>query len=147
MMVAYSFKSRFEPRIRAGLKLPGFEQYPPKLQTIRSPRHNQSRHVRPGEELQLYFNQRHPGGYLIGRAYCVTRSEIMLKFGHRRGMANLVYGCDVGPHGVLSAREELDAFAVMDGFFHWADMEEFWAKEHPGVDEFSGVLIRWRPLP
>ena len=40
----------------------------------------------------------------------------------------------------------LDEFARRDGFADWLDLAAFWVAEHPGVDLFEGVLIRWQPL-
>ena len=125
-MVAYSFKSRFVDAIRSGVK----------QQTIRADR---KRHARVGEELQLYCAQRTRLCQLIGNAICASVQSIRL---------DLVNGAVGTGEGALlyGAPEELDLFAWTDGFEDWAALVAFWAKEHPGVTIFSGVIITWREL-
>lgn len=125
-MVAYSFKARFAPPILAGTK----------RQTIRAER---KRHARPGEQLQLYTGMRTRSCKLIGRAPCLSVTSIRLDFQVRR-----VESLDTGT--AWTTAEETDAFAVSDGFADWNAMAAFWAAEHPGIDLFSGVMIRWAPL-
>lgn len=124
-MVAYSFKARFADPIIAGTK----------LQTIRAPR---KRHARPGEELQLYTGMRTKHCKLIGRRTCsaVHAVRIDLDCGHIEYLES---------GRALTMLEEVDAFARNDGFADWRDMHAFWRAEHPGVDTFEGVLIRWTP--
>ncbi len=122
-MVAYSFKARFAEPILAGTK----------LQTIRADR---KRHARPGEELQLYTGMRTKQCKLIRVARCVEVKPVMLAFVSASGAA-----IRVGDH----FQADQEAFARADGFTDVADMRAFWAKEHPGVDTFEGVLIRWAP--
>ena len=38
----------------------------------------------------------------------------------------------------------LDAFAQRDGFKDWAELRSFWAKHHPKVAVFHGLIIYWR---
>ncbi len=145
-MVAYSFKRRFVLRIQVGLGLatPGPEcpqvLPPPKRQTIRLDRR---RHARPGEEVQLYCAQRTKRCFLIGRARCTDVQLIRIEFERPRRRRDRVY---VG--GVLRFAEhrELDAFARADGFGDWSALRLFWHDEHPGIADFEGVLISWKPL-
>lgn len=142
-MVAYSFKPRFCEPILAGTK----------TQTIRAHR---KRHARVGEELQLFTGMRTKRCLLIKRARCVglfvvalnlPGEDVEIKTGlgapgpflrHFHGEQRLT------PSGGIR-RSRLDEFARRDGFGDWRDLRAFWAMEHPGVDRFEGVLIRWAP--
>lgn len=128
-MVAYSFKRQFEIPIATGRK----------RQTIRADR---KRHARPGEELQLYSGMRTKSCRLLGRATCLSVEPVLLHLGrpaggHRVLMPSLKHRA-AGPW--------LDAFAQADGFDDWAGLEAFWAAQHPGIEHFEGVLIRWGDL-
>jgi hypothetical protein len=141
-MVAYSFKRRFVGPIRVGLGIDirGTEFWSPRIavrpkrQTIRADR---KRHARPGEELQLYCGMRTKGCFLIGRAWCIAVTPISIEFNPIHPII-LVGG---SPY-----RENLTTFAHNDGFENWKEMRSFWFKEHPGIDIFVGVLIKWVPL-
>lgn len=122
-MVAYSFKSRFAPLIASGEK----------TQTVRSDR---KRHARPGEELQLYTGMRTRQCRLIARATCLKVSPIRFRFGEHSS----IYLHGIGATNLFGG---LDHFARSDGFADWTDLSAFWAKEHPGLDAFEGVLIQW----
>lgn len=124
-MVAYSFKARFAEPILQGTK----------TQTIRAPR---KRHARAGEELQLYTGMRTKQCKLIRRAKCVDVGHVFLSFLNAR-----VEAWDTGT--AWTTPDELQAFAEQDGFASWKDLRQFWEKEHPGFDQFEGVLIRWAP--
>ncbi len=117
-MVAYSFQRRFVVPIRSGIK----------RQTIRADR---KRHARAGEDLQLYTGMRTKKCELI--AYAVCRDVLPVTLVLDR---DAVLVPDV-------AFANLDHFAMLDGFADWADLKAFWREHHPGVDEFTGVLIRW----
>lgn len=123
-MVAYSFQKRFADPIVAGTK----------RQTIRAPR---KRHARPGEALQLYTAMRTKQCRLIANAKCLDVLDVELDF----------YAGEVrAGFGVIAVNLEsgADEFARLDGFADWSDLRAFWEKEHPGVDRFQGVLIRWQ---
>ncbi|OJY33167.1 MAG: hypothetical protein BGP11_05445 [Rhodobacterales bacterium 65-51] len=125
-MVAYSFQRRFAPRIEDGTK----------CQTIRAHRR---RHARPGEALQLYVGMRTRSCQkIIPDPLCTSVERIRLAF-DREG---LIYSVIVDRQPV----DNLDSFAVADGFGSIADMSKFWAAQH-GDDlvEFVGVLISWTP--
>ena len=126
-MVAYSFKKQFGPPILANTK----------TQTIRAERLGRSRHVRPGEQVQLYTGMRTRQCTKLGESPCIAVWPIEL---------HLRTGIVFANGGWIRTEEDLDAFARQDGFCDWSAMVAFWAAEHPGVDVFEGVLIRWQPL-
>ena len=123
-MVAYSFKKQFGPPILAGTK----------AQTIRADR---KRHARPGELVQLFTGMRTRQCRLLGEALCLSVWPIRMAL-----RDDIVFAND----GWIRTLDDLDAFARRDGFQDWSQMVAFWADEHPGVDVFEGVLIRWQPL-
>jgi hypothetical protein len=123
-MVAYSFKARFRAPILAGTK----------AQTIRAPR---ARHARPGEELQLYTGMRTKYCSLIGRSACLFVLPITIYIEKSRIEM---------PGEAHRTGRSLDLFAQYDGFSDWLDMRSFWHEQHPGVQVFDGVLIRWEPI-
>lgn len=125
-MVAYSFQRRFAPRIEDGTK----------RHTIRADRR---RHARSGEALQLYVGMRTKScRKIIPDPVCASAERIRLAF----DKTGLIYSVIVD----LQPVENLDSFAVADGFGCIADMSKFWADQH-GEDlvEFVGVLISWTP--
>lgn len=122
-MVAYSFKERFIKPIEEGTK----------RQTIRAPR---KRHAHAGEELQLYYAMRTKQCRLIRRSVCLDISTVRLDLDATR-----VECLETGTAWTTQA--DCDAFAVADGFADWKDMLAFWRTEHPGIEQFEGVLIRW----
>lgn len=126
-MVAYSFKARFAEPILLGAK----------AQTIRAPR---KRHARPGEQIQLYTGMRTKHCRLLARVTCAAVEPVRLCFS-ARGAAELFE-----VNGSLLAPSGMEAFARADGFQSVEDMARFWRAEHPDLDEFEGVLIRWTPV-
>ena len=126
-MVAYSFKKQFGPPILANTK----------TQTIRAERLGRSRHARPGEQVQLYTGMRTRQCTKLGESPCIAVWPIEL---HLRD------GIVFANRGWSRTEEDPDAFARQDGFRDWSAMVAFWAAEHPGVEVFEGVLIRWQPL-
>ena len=134
-MVAYSFKERFIKPIQVGLSSVRLSfDPPPKRQTVRADRR---RHARPGEELQLYYGMRTKHCRLIGRAHCVAADSILIVIHPTAPRLHILAGGRV---------LEPESFAQSDGFESMADMRQFWLKEHPGIERFQGVLIRWEPL-
>lgn len=140
-MVAYSFRPRFVAPIKVGLGIqvhhePGDAHvYQPKRQTIRA--HGLRRHARPGETLQLYTGMRTRQCMKIGDARCTSVERLVI---WTDVMAIMIGG------KLLTARQ-IVAFARSDGFSSVADMHQFWAANHVGVEKFEGVLIKWEPLP
>ncbi|MCJ2020561.1 hypothetical protein MKK84_24560 [Methylobacterium sp. E-065] len=127
-MVAYSFKSRFGAPILAGTK----------AQTIRAERTGKSRHARPGELVQLYTGMRTRQCQKLGEARCLEVLPVKIDL-----LLSVLFIGDV----CFGGPKALDEFAQQDGFADWHDLVAFWVAEHPGVDLFEGVLIRWQPLP
>lgn len=124
-MVAYSFKPRFVDPIRASTK----------RQTIRADR---KRHARPGEQLQLYTGMRTKQCKLIARSTCVSVDLVLLNFADC-GVVRI--------NGiVLFSDAAMQKFSRSDGFTSWADMRAFWHENHPGIEQFEGVIIRWGDL-
>lgn len=123
-MVAYSFQKQFAVPILEGTK----------RQTIRAI--GKRKHAWPGDELQLYVGMRTKHCKLIGRATCKSRTFIRLNLAERRVQIGLV--------GKINPLTEL--FARSDGFAGSDDMVAFWAKHHPGVSIFDGLLIQWGEL-
>jgi len=128
-MVAYSYKSSFIEPIRLKVK----------RQTIRLPR---KRHARPGEGLQFFTGPRMQP-VRIGGAVCVAAREVRLDFrNHEVTQDDAI---------TLSSAEELDAFAVRDGFggrdrlglTPWEFMGLWWRLTHPDQPIFAGILIDW----
>ena len=133
-MVAYSYKGRFEKQIRAGIK----------PQTMRNER---KRHARPGEVIQHYVAMRTKHCRKLGISVCTAVSPVRIDF---KRASILVEG-----RGLIHGAEKVNAFAVKDGFDDWADMRDFWMREHgkkknpdgtpaPPLTKWSGVLIEWR---
>lgn len=143
-MVAYSFKKIFIPAIEIGLGLRPLDgEHQPKRQTIRAI--GLRRHARPGETLQLYTAMRTKQCELIGKARCVSVGTISIMFPKTRRRFPKVWIAREQPGGWIVDPAELEAFAAQDGFATWADLQEFWRVNHPGVTDFSGMLIRWSP--
>lgn len=143
-MVAYSFKPRFVAPIQVGLHCympptPTSFVPEPKTQTIRAHR---GRHAREGEEIQLYCGMRTKQCFLIGRARCVETQGISIAFRRRRNSDWL----RCARFGKIDRPSSLDKFARSDGFHDWQALREFWREEHPGIDDFAGVIIFWEPL-
>lgn len=133
-MVAYSFKGRFEDRIRAKSK----------IQTIRAV--GRKRHARPGERMTMTSGDRyHPRQ--IGSGTCTAVLPVTLNFesktkGGRRLAAHVVIDQPEGNATVIRTGD-LDAFARCDGFDDWADLCAFWRTTHGELESFSGLLILW----
>lgn len=147
-MVAYSFQPMFVDPIRVGLGLlDDVVRRPlptPKLHTVRA--ESRKRHARPGEEVQLFCQQRTRQCFLIGRARCTKTPAIVIKF------PLMLVGGPVGIDEVevegmpsLVTAAGLDAFAVSDGFDDWAALRAFWREHHRGVNRFTGRMICWEP--
>lgn len=143
-MVAYSFKARFVAPISIGLGIeipqwpglviPAGLEIKPKRQTIRA--NGKRRHAREGETLQLYYAMRTKQCRKIGDARC---TEVLpIKIRPRTMMIWL--------NRQMLVHQAVTALALSDGFASTAEMKEFWLKEHPDVETFEGVLIRWEPL-
>jgi hypothetical protein len=128
MMVAYSCQARFEKpivdRVKGG--------------TIRDV--GKRRHVRPGEEIQLYVGMRTRACRLIARATCTDVTPIIVTITSYGIKPFVKIGIDYG-----ESIPDLDAFAKGDGFRDWADLEDFWRKTHREacLGPWHGLWIRW----
>lgn len=146
-MVAYSFMRRFYAPIRVGLGLPiepergiviaAGQKIRPKFQTIRLP--GKRRHAVAGEILQLYHSMRTSQCFKNGDARCKGSAPIKLFLG-----ASSI-GVDIDGDYFCNSTRVLE-FVWADGFDDEEDMLRFWAEKHPGIREFSGVLVKWEPL-
>lgn len=126
-MVAYNFQKQFVEPIRSGKK----------THTIR--RNGKRRHARPGERLQLYTAMRTKAcaKILDKDPECIHACSVEIKVGRA-----IILSIKVGGFKV----ENLQAFAIDDGFESLAAMHAFWLKFH-GVGLFEGTLIEWRFEP
>lgn len=133
-MVAYSFKKQFTAPILAGTK----------AQTMRADR---KRHARPGELVQLFTGMRTKHCRRLGEALCLEVAPVRIELPRARRVPEVMI---FTPDGDLARHvltpSALLAFARADGFRDFDELHAFWAEEHPGVDTFHGVLIRWQPF-
>lgn len=147
-MVAYSFKKQFVDLIKVGLgqkvdhEPGGAHVYHPKRQTIRAI--GKRRHARPGEILQLYYGMRTKQCTSIGVARCISAQSIAMKIG-KNSLCILMDGDDDNI-GTAIVGGHIHDFAREDGFANGEEMLAFWQKEHPGVTDFKGVIIKWEPI-
>lgn len=126
-MVAYSCQKRFEAHIEQGFK----------THTIRAV--GKRRHARVGERIQLYVGMRTRQCRLIMVATCVAVQDCRLVF-----EASHLVRATIGGRAV----EDVDAFAISDGFLGANEMGRFWADQHGLRDGiFDGLLIEWAALP
>jgi hypothetical protein len=146
-MVAYSFKARFVDPIKAGLGLLPpevlFDDARSKRQTIRAI--GRRRHARAGETVQLYIAMRTKQCRKIGDGECVRVDPIRIHVESGR----IAIAPDTADQRMYDKSCDLDAFAQRDGFGDWAEMREFWRKEHGDLKRlgpFVGVLIQWSPF-
>ena len=133
-MVAYSFKKRFGPPILAGTK----------AQTIRADR---KRHASPDELVQLFTGMRTRQCRRLGETLCLWVEPIRIELPRARRVPEVLI---FDPAGALARHihtpDGLRDFARADGFADFDELHAFWRAEHPSVDTFHGVLIRWQPL-
>lgn len=117
------FLPRFEAPIRAGVK----------RQTIRRPRAKGAPAVGELVGLRRWTVQAYRSPQLeIG----VARVERVLPIA-----VDLVDGLRVAVAGEELAGEDLDRFAVGDGFASAAELAEYWARER--IRSFEGVVYQW----
>jgi hypothetical protein len=142
-MPAYSFQERFIPFILDGSK----------DHTVRRERSGRSRHVRPGETIQLYYGMRTKWCRKIGEAICKEIHRILIR---EEGMFLSSY---FGDDPALSKlwlpfnKAGCDRFAWRDGFRPegltfdnpagaWDLMLRWWRQTHELP--FQGVVIYWK---
>jgi hypothetical protein len=127
-MVAYSFQPQFIDPIKSGRK----------TQTVRAI--GKRRHAQKDNKLQLYTGMRTKSCRKIGDAVCQRTAPIIIRFDARLDRSTFD---EVEIDRVKMRAEDLELFAQADGFKSWADLRAFWAKHHPGVQRFEGLVIYW----
>ncbi|TBB53419.1 ASCH domain-containing protein [Rhizobium ruizarguesonis] len=144
-MVAYSFKAYFAPQIEDMTK----------SQTVRADR---ARHAQLGEMVQLYQGMRtRHCRRIVADQICTANLPVQIKLSDL--LDELIASIVV--NGIQLHREEVEEFAWKDGFhpdrlqlMHDGgrpksarhNMGIFWQRHHPGVADFSGRLIQWKPV-
>lgn len=128
-MVALSFQPRFVEPYKAGRK----------GGTIRRPRADGKIITRPGSPLTLYTALRTKHAKQFGTETCLDHRPITLLFDHPSIL--VMHG---GRCIAYRRARDLDAFAVFDGFEHFADMRGFWMQTHPDASTFKGYWTLWR---
>jgi hypothetical protein len=125
-MVAYTYKPQFEAPTLALIK----------IGTIRAI--GKKRHVMVGEALQHYTGSRFRPR-LFARSVCESVCPIRLHI-----HADKV---EAAGWGEWEPIEDLDAFAVGDGFKDWDSMVTFWRGIHDckRLGPWTGLWIRWDP--
>src|SRR5882672_2766097 len=126
-MVAYSFQPQFIDPTLSGRK----------IHTIRA--EGRRRHARPGEALQHYVGMRTKHCRLFARSTCLQILPICIDFLRMYPGDTVRIGEKLQMWGT-----DLDAFALNDGFAAWTQMRTFWAKHHPNVLQFRGLIIYWK---
>ncbi|MDV3351993.1 ASCH domain-containing protein [Leptothoe sp. LEGE 181152] len=116
-MVAYNFKQQFAPLIRSGAK----------QQTIRARRKN--RHAIAGEPIQIYTGMRTKSCSKL-----IDPDPIC-----RAALPTSIDGMDVVIDGTPLVGNELEQFAIADGFSSFDELADFFKDRMP----FEGVLIAW----
>ncbi len=128
----YGFKKRFIAPILAGTK----------LGTIRAPRVGRGRHARVGDALQLKAGPRYRPVVFADTVCSQVLSISLIHLGSPAGCV-VVSAIDSGNIvKVIVCDEDLDAFAIGDGFEDWDDLCRFWRDTH-NVSNFEGMWIRW----
>lgn len=134
-MVAYNFEERFVEPIEAGTK----------TQTLRAV--GRRKHAKYGDSLQLYCGMRtkHCRKIIEPDPICSSRADVVLKFEFGE-IVDILIGSYKLPV------EDLDRFAVKDGFADVSDMTDYWHMAVPEMVGFSGdseplFLISWGGEP
>ncbi|TAV99977.1 ASCH domain-containing protein [Rhizobium ruizarguesonis] len=144
-MVAYSFKAYFAPQIEDLTK----------SQTVRADR---ARHAQPGDMVQLYQGMRtRHCRRIVPDQECTANLPLQIKLSDL--LDELIATIIV--NGIQLHRDEIEEFACKDGFHpdrlqlrHGGrraktarhNMGIFWQRHHPGIVDFTGRLIRWKPV-
>jgi len=119
-MVAYSFQKRFVEPIQLGVK----------RHTMRPER---KRHARVGEPVQIYCGMRTRNCFKIldPDPICTRVAPIILGPG----------GIEIG--GVPKSEiDDLNRYAVSDGFENWRELRRFFIMQY-GPGYWEGVFIEW----
>lgn len=140
-MADYTFKARFVLPIELLIKQQTIRAYRAKDHALGD---GLKGHAKVGGPVGLKTGPRFQPRY-IGRATAVLVDHVMLDF---ESDSRTLYG-HLGMDAT-SRPEDLDRFAVLDGFQDWADMRAFWKETHDSRT-FQGARIFWgdtfqRPL-
>ena len=125
-MVAYSFNKQFVAAIHDRTK----------TGTIRAFRAAPSRHAQLDERVQIYTGMRTKYVTLQGYALCRKAHLVFLHLGE----GSVYYP---NQDNLLREEDELNTFAVADGFKDWDCLCQFWHETHRGIRSFEGVHIVW----
>ena len=126
-MVAYSFNTMFVEQLQAGTK----------RQTVRAD--GRKRHARPGDAIQIYAGMRtkHCRKLLEDQVCRATAPiEIAVQDDRHLPISEIV----VAGHPLDA--EEMETFAIADGFRSVRHMGTFWRLTH-GPGRFFGIVIYW----
>jgi len=126
-MVAYNFKTAFHRQLIAGTK----------RQTVRHS--GGKRHARPGDLVQIYTGMRTKAAHkLIPDVVCTRTDHIVIDVDPRShdGIAG------ISINGIPLKYEEMQAFAMADGFDSLEIFGRFWSLTH-GAGRFDGVVIHF----
>lgn len=131
-MVAFNFKPEFVPKIESGEK----------KQTIR-----RSQRCNPGDDVQLYTGQRTKKCRKIKDSTCTKIVNVAIGEQEIRGKNTRFIQTEHNGsfmqliEGITCEKEELDKFAVMDGFENSEKMFDFFKNQY-GLP-FQGVIHVW----
>jgi hypothetical protein len=101
-----------------------------KRQTIRAVRKNP---IKVGDKLYMWWKSRSPEREKLGESTCKSIKDVSIN----------VHWISVNGE-VISNSQELDKFAIADGFENFGYMIDFFSQTH-GLP-FEGVLIQWDDL-
>ncbi|MBA4196563.1 MAG: hypothetical protein C0459_03315 [Chitinophaga sp.] len=118
-MPAYSFKERFIPLIKSGLK----------KQTIRKKRKGQAK---PGDTVYLYYGMRTKWCTKIGEAICTDTKDITIT------KDSLLID------NIKVSKKQCEVLAKADGFESFEIMMHWWNQTHQLP--FNGDIIYWNEL-
>lgn len=129
-MVAYSFQSRFDEKIRKGSK------------TSTSRPVGRRRHAHVGDSLQLYSGMRTKSckKLLTPDPVCTSVHALRLDEGRVGSQKGKLF---VWVDGYSLRGRSLDAFVASEGFSSRSELRDFFRTQY-GLP-WSGINIRWRP--
>lgn len=136
-MPLLNFQGRFVDPIENDLKhhtLRNFRKYP----------------IHPGDTLYLYTGLRTANSRKLGEAKCIEVRHVIIKkdsIALRMQLTLAEDGENVNTHYKVDrffTIDELNAFAISDGFSDWNDMKKWWTTTH-GLP-WNGQMIKWLKL-
>jgi hypothetical protein len=123
-MITYNCMKAMVPKIEDGSK----------IHTFRA--NGKRRHAATGDKIRLYTGMRQPGCRLVREAVCIGSWPCHLPVSPKYGP--LVWSIN----GRVLSHEQMNAFAVNDGFVDCVDMAG-WLLDTHGEDA-TGTLIVWQ---